>query len=37
LAIVKRIVDGMGGSIEAVNNEYGGAIFTIRIPLSNSD
>jgi len=37
LAIVKRFVEGMNGSIEAENNEFGGATFSFRIPISKLD
>ena len=35
LAIVKMFVDRFNGEIEAVNNEEGGATFTVRFPLVN--
>jgi two-component system phosphate regulon sensor histidine kinase PhoR len=34
LAIVKHLVERMAGSVEAANRERGGAIFTIRLPLT---
>ena len=37
LAIVKRFVEGMNGSIEAENNEFGGTTFSFRIPISKLD
>ncbi len=35
LALVKRIVDGSGGTIKADNREYGGCRFIVRLPLQN--
>lgn len=35
LAICARLVEEMGGEIEAGNREEGGAIFTIRLPVEN--
>jgi len=34
LAIVKHLVERMDGSVEAANRDGGGAIFTIKLPLS---
>ncbi len=33
LAIVQRVVQGHGCSIEAANADNGGAVFCIRLPL----
>jgi len=35
LAICARLVEEMGGEIEAANGEEGGAIFTVRLPSGN--
>ncbi len=37
LAISRRIVDNVGGSISWRNRETGGAVFTIRIPLAHKE
>ena len=34
LAICARLVEGMGGEIEAVSNDDGGASFLIRLPMA---
>ncbi len=34
LPIVARIVHGHGGIIEAANGAHGGAVFTVRLPLT---
>lgn len=34
LALVKRIIDGVQGEIECSNRKGGGAIFTVKLPLS---
>jgi two-component system sensor histidine kinase KdpD len=36
LAIVKGFVEAQGGTIKAENRPGGGALFTIRLPLSKS-
>lgn len=36
LALVKRIVDSAGGTIEAENREYGGCRFTVRLPIEDN-
>ena len=33
LALVKRIIDSAGGTIEAQNREYGGCRFVVQLPL----
>ena len=33
LAIIKQIVEGADGTIEAENNESGGAVFTVKLPV----
>jgi two-component system sensor histidine kinase KdpD len=33
LAIVKGFVEAQGGQVEAANQDSGGAVFTIRLPL----
>ena len=33
LALVKRIIDSAGGTIEAQNREYGGCSFVVQLPL----
>jgi signal transduction histidine kinase len=37
LAICARLVESMGGRIDAANGEQGGAVFTLRIPGASSD
>lgn len=37
LALVKRIVDGSGGTIRAENREYGGCCFTVCLPIEETN
>ncbi len=37
LAVTKRLVEDNGGSIKAVNNAFGGATFTISLPVRTVD
>lgn len=37
LAIVKRFVEGFGGSVSAENNEFGGALFRLRLPVCHAE
>jgi two-component system sensor histidine kinase BaeS len=37
LAIVRAIITGHGGTIEAANRESGGAVFTVRLPPLKDD
>ena len=37
LALVRELVERHGGEITVANNEHGGALFTIRLPLRKAD
>lgn len=37
LAISYRIIDGLGGTIQAENNPTGGAMFTVKLPKTNPE
>ena len=37
LALVKRIVDSVGGTIKAENREYGGCRFVVELPIQKDE